>query len=500
MKPSHPTITLVLCALGLIVGYSANNQIVSEPNAKVTAPSNRTIHRETATDGHATAIQLPKIRSDETLETMIAQGGNATYAGLALWILDASAPDIAAYWEFRKNGGFGGDMKRLLFLNWTRLDPQAAITAVAGTDGAAIPWWAWAAHDPKAALAAAGPERIKDVARGIGEFQPEWLREHFDQIPEEFKQEALTGLMTWKEDGDHVATLDFLKKQGVDFHTRLFRTLARKDPWSAFDWLERNNKLSARDNGPVDVLLDTMKSAHPEDLERLATITPPGALKRKMENAVFENLLATAPEKALAQAKATDAPLVAAGRLAKIGASLLATDPEKAFEIGADIVTACPEKLVLETRIDTANGTSSVSYGANTAAAFLESLLIKDPGRTLDLTTLGRETASPAFRELSEKWAERDLVAYTRWVNRQTVTPIRNAAARQVVSQLSSQGNFHEAAEWAMDGETPDPNNLSILAWRWGRNNRSEASEWLESAKLPESVKGTLRTFIQSNE
>ena len=65
------------------------------------------------------------------------------------------------------------------------------------------------AIDPQAALAAADPEQITSVANGIGQMQPEWLREHFDQIPEDARRSALNGMITWKEDGDHVAQIDF---------------------------------------------------------------------------------------------------------------------------------------------------------------------------------------------------------------------------------------------------------------------------------------------------
>ena len=495
MNRTSATITLAMCALGLLVGYAAHKP-AAEIDAPVSKPEQRT-SRESASGANTAPIQLPKIHSDETLETLIAQGENATYAGLALWMLDASAPDIAAYWEFRKNGEFGGDMKRLLFLNWTRLDPQAAIAAVAGTDNASIPWWSWAAHDPKAALSAAGADRLKDVARGIGEFHPEWLRENFDKIPEKFQRDALHGLMTWKEDGDHVATLDFLKKQGIGFHTNLFRTLARKDPWAAYDWLEKNDKLDPQDNGPIDILLDAMKSAHPDDLERLAATTPSGALKCKMEDAIFENLLATDPAAALARAKSTDAPLIAAKRLAIIGNSLLTSDPEKAFQIGADILAASPFQLAPERRIQIGDDSSSWGASDYTAQSFMESLLIKDPGKTIEMTTIGQETASKLFQELAEKWAERDLVSFTEWVNRQPASPIRRAAAGQVANQLTSQDHFQEAADWAISG---DMGNLYNLARQWARSNRAEASGWLDTANLPESEKSQLRNIINRQE
>jgi hypothetical protein len=109
------------------------------------------------------------------------------------------------------------------------------------------------------------------------------------------------------------------------------------------------------------------------------------------------------------------------------------------------------------------------------------------------MTTIGQETASKPFQKLAQKWAERDLVGFTEWVNRQPASPIRNAAAGQVVNQLTSQGHFQEAAEWAISG---DKGNLYNLAWQWAHSNHAEASGWLDTADLPESEKSQLRNII----
>ena len=127
----------------------------------------------------------------------------------------------------------------------------------------------------------------------------------------------------------------------------------------------------------------------------------------------------------------------------------------------------------------------------------MQSLLYKDPERILKMTTAGNQTVTNIFGNFPGNGRKRDLVAYTDWVNRQVDTRIRDAAADHVVRQLSSQGHFHEAAEWAMSGAK---NNLYSLAWQWGRSNRGEANAWLESAELQESMKNNLRNVINRNE
>lgn len=497
MNKTSATFTLIMCACGLLLGYSAGRKGAVLAEGKDTVPEPvRSSTRKTGAISDPRAAQLPEARSNESLATLIAQGENATYAGITAWLLDADAHEIAAYWDSCKDGKLDGDKQRLIFLNWTRLDPQAAIAAVAGTDKAGMPWWAWAASDPQAALSAAGADRLTDVARGIGEFQPKWLMEHFDRIPGEAKPPSLNGLLTWKENEDPLATMDFLQKQGIHFNAALFRTLARKDPWAAFDWLQENNGID-RGSGAIDILLDTMKSGHPDDLERLAAMTPSGALKRKMEDAIFSNLLATDPEAALVRAKAMESPVMAAARLAQIGTSLLATDPEKAFSIGADILAASPDRLAPLKRIDIGDNNTSWGTGESPAETFMDSLMIKDPVRTMEMTTAGMKDGSTTFRTLCGKWADRDLPAFAEWVNRQTEPKVRDAAAGQVISRLTSQGQFQEAAEWAMRGSASNPANLHSIAAEWGQSNPAAASEWLESADIPENVRGNLRNYIR---
>lgn len=492
-------ILLAIGATGFLLGYASHRQIPKKDHVAKeeagTTPRSR-ISQEIPAEKIAPAIHLPHIRSEESLETLIAKGALVTYGELALWLVDATALEIAEYWKAHQNdditGDPNGDLRRLIFFNWTRLDPRAAISAVAGTSRAMAAWNAWGANDPQAALAAAcaaGESQVSSVANGIGQMQPEWLRQHFDQIPEEAQKAALEGLMTWKEDSDPAARLDFLKKHGMGFHQSTFETLAHKDPWAAYEWMQKNKNLDARFNDPLGILLVTMKTSHPDDLERMAAMTPSGAMKRKIEDAIFENLLATDPEAAMAKAKATEAPLIAADRLGQIGASFLATDPEKAFEIAADMLATSPQRLSPETRIKTENGSMTQRSSSSAGYSLLESLLIKDPARTLNMTATGAENVSQTFETLAGKWAERDLAGYAEWVNQQPDSPTRTAAARNVVSKLSEQGHFQEAADWAISGAKPDgPALMGYVLSNWLRSNKQEAAAWVEANELPEDL------------
>lgn len=504
MNKTSATLTLVMCACGLMLGYTANRKAAEgRPRDPVTtaAKSVRTGPRKAGEAATPQVFPSKDTRSSENLDSLIAQGADASYADLTLWLVDADAGEIAAYWESSRDGKLDGDRERLIFLNWTRLDPQAAIAAVAGTNRAGMPWWAWAASDPKAALASGNGERLKDVARGIGEFQPKWLMENFSQIPEAVRQDALGGLLTWKENEDPVATLDFLKTQDIHFNRALFRTLALKDPWAAYDWLQKNKGAETKSAGALDVLLETMKSSHPDDLNRLAAMTPSGALKRKVDDFVFGSLLAKDPEAALVRAKAIEAPFVAVSRLGQVGNSCLATDPEKAFGIGRDILAYGLESLVPSKQIDLGNGNSTNIWDSNenTASTFINSLMAKDPVRVMEMTTAGMKGVSSTFQTLCSNWSNQDLAAYRNWADSLTDPQVRNSAARHVVTGLSSQGRFEEAAELATSDYNKYAGALHQLASDWGQRDPAAAAAWLDSAEFNQELKGQLKTYIRNN-
>ena len=423
-----------------------------------------------------------------------------TYAGLALWMLDADAGEIADYWARCPQDELGGDIKRLIFLNWTRLDPHGAVAATSGEDEADMVWWAWAASDPRSALAAAPPEKYHRVAKGIGEFQPLWLRENFSDIPEEARSHALTGLMTWKENDDPGATLDFLQEQGRNFHGGTFKAFALKDPWAAFDWLEKNGKLElsrySNHDGPADILIREMKAAHPDDLERMAATLPAGKLKRSMEDAVFESKLETDPEKAFEEAMKVESTLTSLKRLGIIGAEALSTDPEKAFGIAAEMLMKSIDGLSPERYVSVGN--SSISYGGQEgeAARFFSSLIAKDPARTLDMAVTAADGApGKTFGELSKTWAETDPESYAEWVNRQSPPAVRTAAISTMVRHLQNRGSYEEAADWA--AASPEPmSSLQSLAWSWGRKDKQAARAWYEAAEIPDKEKETLLNVI----
>lgn len=437
-------------------------------------------------------VEISRLVTSDDLDSIAAQGNNVSYASLALWLLEADGEEIPDYWR-----GLGAnqpitDKTRLLFFHWTRVDPQGALAATAGTEDARLVFWAWAASDPAEALAAARtPEDWKRVAKGLGEFQPDWLMEHFDEIPEEARTNALEGMTTWKEADDAVAMLDFLEEKGRGFQPHIFKAFVLKDPWAAYDWLEKKGmlKLSPYPNGGFEILLRELKANSPDDLERMAATMPAGEMKRAMEDAVFERLVEIDPDRALENAMKTEAPLVAANRMAMIASGLLESDPEKAFHIAADILAKAPDGLSFIERLSV--GTYSTNSGSDDGVAkeLFDRLIAGYPERTLDLAVASAgENPGHTFDGLAASWARADLPSYAEWVSRQTVPGIRTPAIANVVMALAAAGNFSEAGEWAVTA--PDPElSLNALAWRWGARNPEEARAWFQTADIPEKLR-----------
>lgn len=433
--------------------------------------------------------------STDTLESVMAIEGQPSFTRLAAWMMQASEPEIAAYWQFyRQQKNRSNDINDLIFINWTRLDPQAAIAASTGTPDEHYAWWAWACHDPKQALAtviATRPDKINNVAWGLGEFHAQWVMEHFQEIPEKYRANAIRGMTKWDDSPDPKRILDFLREKGEGFNQGMFKSLVRKDPWEAYEWLQANR--SAISNyGPgyaISALVDPMKDSPPEMLEQFASRLPVGDLKRRVEGVLFESLAASDPDQALAQASATKSSAVAADRFATLALALSKTDPGRAWEVAKQMFETNPGALSPQVVI--AGPGSLMSYDQFSDSPVLhlvDRLLTIDPAALMEMQSVSSGSPnSSSFDSVATKWAAQDFPAYAEWVNRQTVPEIREQAAGVVISQLRSDAHYEEAIEWAMSSEKLRQTHLFSLMVYWQNQDPEGAGVWLESAPLTES-------------
>jgi hypothetical protein len=438
--------------------------------------------------------------STDTLESVMAIEGEPSFQRLAAWMMQASEPEIAAYWQFyRQKKNRSNEINDLIFVNWTRLDPKAAIAASADTPDEHYAWWAWACHDPKQALATAistRPDRIKHVAWGLGEFHANWVMEHFHEIPEGARDNAIRGMTKWDDSPDPKRILDFLRENGKGFNQRMFKSLVRKDPWEAYEWLKENEGALVHQGGPEQgsrLIAETMKESSPEMLEQFASRLPAGDMKRKVEALLFESLVASDPDQALAQASATKSSVIGVNRFATVGLALFNTDPDRAMEVARQMFEAHPKGLMSHSVVA---GPKSMSYSSSTdeaASKLVDRLLTIDPAAVMEMQSVS--TAGESFNVVAGKWAAQDFTAYAEWVDKQTVPETRNAAAAVVIDRLRSEAHFEEAVEWAMSSGELRQGHLPYLVSSWSRNDPAGAGEWLKSAPLTEKE----RTQIQSN-
>ena len=511
---NKPSLFLVLgiSVAGLLVGFSAKRATIDHRSSQAGSSAPPIHQSNSPTENPPAKIPVSAAKSTpgfaarhstDTLETLAALDEEHLYARLALWLMDASAADIAAYWSGDSAEKNSDAFASLVFLNWTRLDPQAAIAATAGTSNDYLGWWAWACHDPKASLVAAiaaGPDFVESVAMGIGEFHPEWLRQHLQEIPESAREAAVQAMSKWDVMEKPLESLKFMKENGGDPEPETLKALARQDPWAAFDWAkQQSDTIGYRSiQDPIQVVIETMATEYPDDLARLAAQTPSGEVKLKMEAAMFANLLKTDPAAALEQADSTTIPRTAAERYAAIGLSLTKTDPEQALHLAQRLLTACPDALNMSIRIelpDDSTATSGITIPG--VDDFITELITKSPARLMDLSIGTARQEDGPFDRFSQQWIERDPVAYTNWINQQNDAKAREAGGEMIVRNLQQQQHFEEAAEWAMSLKDAERDPLRSLLADWTRSDPEAASNWLESSDLPPDRKAEIKSLVK---
>ena len=339
---------------------------------------------------------------------------------------------------------------------------------------------------------------VTAVVRGLAEFHPDWLRRHFDEIPENARKDALSKMAKWGDPENPLAMLEFSMNHGLRPDPVTFKALVSKDPWTAFDWVKKN--LVSSYSPFMGQLVSQMALERPDDLARLASQTPSGSAKRIMEAALFQNLLKSDPEKAIAEAEASDFPRLAADRLAAAGLSLMKTDPARAMKMAEILLQKCPDAMMRMEQLKLPGGSGDGAANIPRVRELLHTLLAEDPARMMDIIAareLGGPYGGEAFESLSDEWLTRDLMAYSDWVKQQTDPQVRSEGTGKVIESLVRFGEYRDAADWALS--LPDLKRISALdnlTMNWGWKNPGKALQWLETADLPDGEKAKLRNNI----
>ena len=507
MKSSRLFIILGIAVCGFFTGSFAKrmgrgNEVSSsapEPKARDFQPGRPDrSNRRDRTESIA-RIDTSFTRSTDTLDTLKAVPATELYSRLSLWMIDASKEDVAAYWRYHQsdeNKDYA--IGELILVNWTRLDPQGAIAAVAGTQDEPRAWTAWASSDPIGALTAVleqNPRQLDQVTMGIGEFHPDWLMEHFDDIPSEGRSGALQGLAKWDDVEDPAKVLTFLSENGFGLQPKILMLLITRDPWAAYDWVQKNGSMGRNNFGPqmgaFDTFAKTIGEQDPELLQRFADQAPPGEMKQQLDAALFHNLVKSDPEAARKQALFTESPTVRSERMAEVVEALVHQNPDLAFSTVEELLQSNPNALQIRTTIQFGDGSTSMNHPAvNAIDGMITNLVGSDPERLMNLVMAGdsEDFYSSTLYLASRRWVANDLDAYADWADRQTDPKISASATNLVINQLNSSGRYEEAAfkGLSLAGDSPHSGSLTNTLLNWSRAAPEEAMEWLEQSGLPQ--------------
>lgn len=506
-------LALTLGAAGLLTGFAGHRlsgmASVDEPEHATRADTGRNSPDSSPQRKvRAGKTDVSSIRSTDTLESLKALPPEDLYGRLALWMIDATEEEIADYWQdYRNQENRANEINDLIFINWARLNPQGAVNAATGTPDEHYAWWAWSCHDPAGSLAAViaqNPDRLNNVTWGLGEFHPDWVREHWDDIPADGQQNALQGMAKWDDVGNPLEVLNFLQEKGYGFHQNIFKVLISKDPWAAYEKIQESGGQERSPFGGTQntlrLFVETVAEQHPEMLEKLASQTPSGELKWQMEAALFDSLLKSDPEAALQQALATSASKVATDQLTAVGTSLLASDPDRAFEMAERIFSLNPEAMEGMTRVSYGSGSSGWGSGTTELDRLMNTLVTKDPVRALELTMFegDQNHRQSAFQKVAAMWAVQDLQGYADWVNGQAESENQPQAVGVIVGHLQNDQNFGDAAAWAASIDDPQQrqNVMSNLVRQWARADRESAANWLQSTTLTADELKNYRSYL----
>ncbi len=497
---SNPLTVVGLCAAALLAGFAARR--VSDGRSELAIA-----HAEVAATSSQAINAFPSFpthHSTDTVETLAALDDTHLYARLALWLVDSSEPEIAAFWRgYSTKNDCSEEISDLIFLNWVRLDPQRAIAGAVASGEENRAWRAWACNDPRASLAAAiatQPDLVGDVILGIVNFHPDWLREHFEELPEDQRDDAIERLSASDGGENPLAALNFLKAHGRDDPYRALESYAREDPWAALEWVEQNpgyNDFFAEVTGAERTVISTLADESPDELARIAERTPSGKAKLVMEAALFDHLIKTDPGAAMDQAKSATIPRIAAERYAAIGIGVVQVDPEQALQVAKDLLAACPDALYLTAKIEYPDGNHHQDIEIPGVSEFMNCLMARQPEKVMEMiTSLPPESGNEQFDKFSRQWIEQDLVAYLNWLNQQSDPAIRQSGASHVVDGLRDSSHYQEAAEWASSLEKMDTFQLERVLAGWLLQDPQAPAGWLKTTEIPPDRKALIQSIL----
>lgn len=493
-------------AAGLILGWQLKTWVDSGEPVSSEGSGCEASRRVTVGSEGTGWDSMSSQQSADTAMALHALPTGALYDRMALFLLEAKAEDFPAFYEeFQKRSDRSHDLNELLFIAWTRVDPEAAITASRGTDDFKYAYWAWACHDPGAALAAAlaRNEGMMNVTRGIGEFHPTWLKEHWNLIPEDQRRNAIEGLAKWPDSETPEITLRLLAKMGLSSYFNLSEetilALTRQDPAHAYDVIKEllGDPGSYGSRKMIDSFIASLSRYEPELLGEIAAVTKSPVYKNEIQLAQFKSLLRENSEAAKAIIESTPKGWLKEDFAIMYANHLLSADPERGFEYAVNFLKnefTTSERFteIKWERITVRNGTSDAGSGE-----LINSLIRRDAPALLNglLPDSPSNGGGEALRTASEGWASQDFEAYVNWLGgHQDNSAIYEGGVSTIVNVLKNQGEFEAGMEWMESisrGEEKTNFQMSDLYRNWVSSNPEAATAW----RLSDRFKGNPENF-----
>jgi hypothetical protein len=490
----HAALLVGLLGIGFVVGHVLKRQTatpfpprVQDSHAAQDRPRNSPSPTSAATD-KVPPVPLD-LRSSDTLEDLLALGPDDLYERLALWLVDASTDDMAAYWNATKAlTDVPSKLRDLLFVRWTIHDPLGAIQAAADTPSSHIPWWAWAKNDPTAAFEHALAHdrgRLEIVMRAIGQSDPRLalkiLRDHPD-LPQASGLDGILFGLT-RDDPEAAVKLAF---ENSNYHDhRPMEAWIRQDPHAAFAWYLDNRLLSAYfSNHHDESFARVLTAENPDLLGELTSKLPDGALRRKFESVAFEQLLRSDPGKALQQARDNPSPVISTAQLSKIALLLANDDAPKARSLFAEILEKRPDFMYHETSSYYPNGASRSMDGQPDASLLIRQLVNSDPQETLQRLV---DSAPPGSfnnttRQAASEWVGKEPDAFAEWTATQPDPSIRSQAYQMLIYHMTENRNFESAIRYVTNlEESVQPAHIQQVLSQWKTINPEAADDWAEA-------------------
>jgi len=487
-------ILVALLGLGFFSGAALKRQAADStaPNRPTNSEAHTRVRTGVANHSNSNAglaVTPVNLRSDHTLEDLLALPPEDLYNHLALWLVDASTDEMAAYWNATKNDKNASDKIRdLLFVRWTLSDPLGAIKAAADTQASHIPWWAWAKNDPSAAFEYTmthDRSRVEVVLRSIGQSDPKRALKLLNDHPDLPQTTGLSGILFGLTRDDPEAAVKLAIQNPNQYDHRPLQAWIRDDPHAAFDWYQVNRA----SNSPFSSLWDrelikTLSTESPELLAEFASKLPYGALRRQFESAAFDNLIRNNPAKALEQARNNPSPVLATEQLTKIASNLASEDPQQTRSLLTEILGKNPNFLQRETHTYYPNGSSTDGGDISDGRILIQNLLNIDPQGTFQqlVDADPSESLNPTTHQAASLWIQKDPAAFADWTAAQSNDRIRNQGYELLIAQLAESKNFESAIQYAGNlDETMRASQTSRILHYWKSDDPAAATKWSEA-------------------